>query len=71
MEGIGFYLSDERRWVVSFPQQHHERGLKKEKATNKRFKRTIRMFKAARNELVKKMVITKQDAPSYFMFDPA
>ena len=22
--GIAFYLSDERRWVVSFPQQHHQ-----------------------------------------------
>ena len=30
-EGIGFYLPDEGRWVVSFPQQHHDRGLKKEK----------------------------------------
>ncbi len=66
-EGIGFYLSDERRWVVSFPQQHHSRGLKKERATNMRFKRTIRMFKAARNRLVEKKVITKDDAPSYFI----
>ena len=66
-EGIGFYLPDERRWVVSFPQQHHDRGLKKEKATDMRFKRTIRMFKAARNRLVEKKVITKDDAPSYFI----
>ena len=66
-EGIAFYLPDERRWVVSFPQQHHDRGLKKEKATNMRFKRTIRMFKAARNRLVEKKVITKDDAPSYFI----
>ncbi len=44
---IGFYLSDERRWVVSYPQQHHQRGLTKEEATSRRFKRTIRMFKAA------------------------
>ena len=29
--GIGFYLPDQRRWVVSFPQQHYQRGLKKEK----------------------------------------
>ena len=65
--GIGFYLSDERRWVVSFPQQHHDRGLKKEKATNMRFKRTIRMFKAARNRLVKKGLLKKEDAPSYFI----
>ena len=66
-DGIGFYLSDERRWVVSFPQQHHDRGLKKEKAANNRFKRTIRMFKAARNRLVDKGVLTKEDAPSYFI----
>ena len=65
--GIAFYLSDERRWVVSYPQQHHAHGLKKEKATNMRFKRTIRMFKAARNRLVEKKVITKDDAPSYFI----
>ena len=66
-EGIGFYLSDEQRWVVSFPQQHHDRGLQKEKAANNRFKRTIRMFKAARNHLVEREVLTKDDAPSYFI----
>ena len=66
-EGIGFYLPDERRWVVSYPQHHHQRGLKKEEATSKRFKRTIRMFKAARNRLVEKGVLKKEDAPSYFI----
>ncbi len=66
-EGIGFYLPDERRWVVSYPQQHHQRGSKKELAENNRFKRTIRMFKAARNQLVDKGVLTKNDAPSYFI----
>ena len=67
MQGIGFYLPDQRRWVVSYPQQHHQRGLKKEKVTNERFKRTIRMFKAARNQMVDKGVLTKEDAPSYFI----
>lgn len=67
MDGIGFYLSDEQRWVVSFPQQHHSRGLKKEKAANYRFKRTIRVFKAARNRLVAKKVLAKDVAPSYFI----
>ena len=66
-KGIGFYLPDERRWVVSYPQQHHERGLIKEEATSRRFKRTIRMFKAARNQLVSRRVLTKEDAPSYFI----
>ena len=66
-EGIGFYLSDEGRWVVSLPQQHHSRGLRKEKAANNRFKRTIRMFKAARNRLVERKALTKDVAPSYFI----
>ena len=65
--GIGFYLPDERRWVVSYPQQHHQRGSKKERATSNRFKRTIRMFKAARNRLVDKGALTKDEAPSYFI----
>ena len=66
-EGIGFYLPDQRRWVVSFPQLHHLRGLKREKAANERFKRTVRMFKAARNQPVSKRALTKEDAPSYFI----
>ncbi len=66
-QGIGFYLPDERRWVVSYPQQHHRWGERKEKATNGPFKRDIRMFKAARNQLVSRGVLTKEDAPSYFI----
>ncbi|MDE2718392.1 MAG: nucleotidyltransferase [Chloroflexota bacterium] len=66
-EGIALYLPDEKRWVVSFPQQHHDRGQKKEEATSGRFKRTVRMFKAARNRLVDLKVLAKEDAPSYFI----
>ena len=65
--GIALYLPDEHRWVVSFPQHHHERGLAKEEATSRRFKRTVRMLKAARNRLVDKEVVAKEDAPSYFI----
>ena len=64
---MAFYLPDERRWVSSFPQQHHRRGLKKNKATSQRFARTVRMLKAARNRLVEKKVLAKDDAPSYFI----
>ena len=67
MQGIGFYLADEKRWVVSFPQQHHARGAKKEKATSYRFKRTTRMFKAARNRLVERGTLKRGNAPSYFI----
>ena len=66
-EGIAFYLPREGRWVVSFPQQHHDQGQRKEEATDRRFKRIVRMFKAARNRLVEKKTLTKSDAPSYFI----
>jgi hypothetical protein len=65
--GLAFYLPDERRWVVSYPQQHHTRGLKKELATNGQYKRTIRMFKAARNHLIDNHAIRNRTAPSYFI----
>lgn len=65
--GFAFYLPDEHRWVVSYPKQHHARGLKKEQSTNNRYKRTIRMFKAARNHLVESHAIRDGTAPSYFI----
>ena len=66
-EGMAFYLPDEGRWVVSFPQQHHDQGQKKEEGTGRRFKRAVRMYKAARNRLVEKKMLAKSDAPSYFI----
>ena len=65
--GMAFYLPDERRWVVSFPKLHHRRGSKKHKATSQRFSRTVRMLKTARNRLVETNVLSKGDAPSYFI----
>jgi hypothetical protein len=65
--GLAFFLPGEHRWVVSYPQQHYEKGLKKEESTNKRYKRVIRMFKAARNYLVEKNAIEDGTAPSYFI----
>jgi len=65
--GLAFYLPSQHRWVVSYPQQYYERRLEKEEATNYRFKRTIRMFKAARNHLVENHTIKDRTAPSYFI----
>ncbi len=66
-EGIGCCLPDKRRWVVSYPHQHHQRGLNKEQTTNRRFKRVIRMFKTARNHAVDEVLIGRYVAPSYFI----
>jgi len=65
--GLAFYLPDEHRWVVSYPQQHHAKGLRKERGTNNTYKQTIRMFKAIRNHLIKNDAIGDGIAPSYFI----
>jgi hypothetical protein len=65
--GLTFYLPDEHRWVVSYPKQHYAKGHRKETGTNGMYKRTIRMFKAARNYLIGKNAIGGGTAPSYFI----
>jgi len=66
-DGLAFFLPDECRWVVSYPQLHYQRGLRKEGATGNRFKRVIRMFKAARNHMLEEDMIDEDTAPSYFI----
>ena len=65
--GISLYIPDEHRWAVSYPQQHHSRGVRKERDTNGRYKRATRMFKAARNHLVESNALPNGTAPSYFV----
>ncbi|MFC2038862.1 hypothetical protein ACFLUG_03735 [Chloroflexota bacterium] len=66
-DGMAFFIEEDQRWVVQYPRQHQKRGLKKEKTTSNRFKRTIRMFKSARNHLVANRVISEKTASSYFI----
>ena len=66
-DGIAFYLTDERRWVVSYPEQHHQLGFEKEGRTNNKYKSATRTFKDLRNELIRKRMISKTLAPSYFI----
>ena len=66
-DGLALFVPDERRWVVSYTQRHHRQGMKKERAAGNRFKRTVRMFKAARNHLFANGNLNQRDAPSYFV----
>ncbi|MDE2838715.1 MAG: nucleotidyltransferase [Chloroflexota bacterium] len=65
--GIALYIPDEHRWAVSYPQQHHSKGARKERGTGGRYKRATRMFKAARNHLIDSNALAKGTAPSYFV----
>jgi len=66
-KGLAFYLPDNHHWVISYPRQHYKRGQKKEKRTNNKYKRTIRMFKCARNHLVETDIIRSKAASSYYI----
>ena len=65
--GVAFYYAKEQRWVVGYPEQHFQRGHAKDKSTDGRYKRTIRMFKSACKYLVDHRAIQKEKAPSYFI----
>ena len=65
--GTALYVPDERRWAVSFPQQHHSEGARKERGTAGRYKRATRMFKRARNQLLESSALADGTAPSYFI----
>ena len=65
MKGMGLYLPTESRWTVSYPYLHRLNGVWKEKATNWWFRRTIRMFKNARAQLVEEGRLAPATARSY------
>ena len=64
-EGLGLYLPAEGRWVVNYPHLHRRNGVEKEKATNWWYRRTIRMFKNARAQLVEEGRLGPDAARSY------
>ena len=66
-EGIALYALHDKRWIVNYPRDHHLNGADKSRRTGQRYKRTVRMFKAARNHLHSSGLIRSGLAPSYFL----
>ena len=67
VEGVAFQtLHDEHR-IINYPKQHHDNGAKKNSNTGGLYKRTVRMFKNARNYLEDTNIISHDLAPSYFL----
>ncbi len=66
-EGIALYALHDKRWIVNYPREHHMNGAAKGRRTGQRYKRTVRMFKAARNHLHSSGLIRSGLAPSYFL----
>lgn len=58
IKGIAF-KDDDGIWITNFPEQHREAATRIHGETNMRYKPTIRMFKNARNKLVKDRAFDK------------
>ena len=67
VEGITFYALHDKRWIINFPKEHFKNGAAKSARTGDRYKRTVRMFKNARNHLESTGRVSASLAPSYFV----
>lgn len=65
--GVTFQALQDKRWIVNYPKRHYDNGAEKSKRTGDRYKRTVRMFKNARNHLEANHLISSSLAPSYFL----
>lgn len=45
------FKSDSNKWVNNWPKQHIDNGIQKNKNTQRRFKRTVRIFKRMRDDM--------------------
>ena len=67
VEGIAFTALRDNVRIVNYPKKHYDNGAAKSRYTRDRYKRTVRMFKNARNRLESDNLIGKNLAPSYFI----
>lgn len=66
-KGMTFWALQDKRWIVNYPKLHYHNGADKSRRTGDRYKRTVRMFKSARNHLESHRSIGADLAPSYFL----
>ena len=62
-----FYALRDKRWILNYPKEHYKNGADKSRRTQDRYKRTVRMFKNARNYLETNRAMSSSLAPSYFV----
>ncbi len=66
-EGVTFFHQADHHQLINYPNQHLRNGIIKQAATGDRFKRTVRLFKNARNYLVDHGQFDAGKASSYFI----
>lgn len=67
VDGIMLYALQDKREIINYPMLHYRNGAEKGRRTLDRYKRTVRMFKNARNRLLSDGRLRRGTAPSYFL----
>ncbi len=65
-EGIKL-IADSGEHIESYPEQHYTNGVSKNNNTSRMYKRTVRILKRIRNELIDSRVITEELVSSFFI----
>jgi len=67
VEGIQFFTDIGSNKIISFPNQHYENGVLKTEATNRMYKRTVRILKVIMNTLIDNKTISEDLVSSFFI----
>ena len=66
-DGIIIYDHKTMNYIINYPKQHKANGEEKSSDTDGNFKKTVRMFKNARNFAIEKNILNKNICPSYYL----
>lgn len=64
-EGIKFRAND-GQWIINYPKQHINEGIRKNSNTSKRFKRVARILKSLQIEMIEKGIVSSR-LPSFLI----
>lgn len=67
LDGICFWTTNDRSFIINYPKYHYNNGIQKMDLTYNNYKSTVRIFKNIKKYLVDSNSITRDLAPSYFI----
>ncbi len=67
IEGITFYANNTKETVINYPKEHIENGKKKNSNTQRRYKRTARIFKRIRHQMIQEGIPVKKCISSFLI----
>jgi len=67
IEGIKFYSNNTKEAVINYPKEHIENGKTKNRNTQRRYKRTARVFKRIRHQMIQEGIPVKKCISSFLI----